>query len=252
MKLDKIGLQLYSVCDSMNNAENIRDTFKKLKSFGYDVAQTAGCEIPYDEFGRIAREEGIEICGTHENLNNLTADPELAMKNHEALGTRIIGIGGGAPYPYNVEKVKKFIEQINIFAATIAPHGFKFTYHNHSDEFRYLENGKTMMDMLYEELDPVNVSFCLDTYWVQHAGADIRHWIEKLNGRIDILHLKDFIGTNSTTKITEIGNGHIWWEGVLESAANSGVKYYIVEHDEPEDPFKSVKISADYLHRNFM
>lgn len=252
MKIDKIGLQLYSIKDFMKDEVSIKESFKKIKSFGYDVIQTAGCAIPYADYGRIAREEGLEICGSHENIRIMVNDPDEAIKNHRELGTKIIGTGGWIPGEYTVEKVEKYIGRFNNFASAIAKEGFHFTYHNHSDEFRYLENGKTMMDMLFEKLDPINASFCLDTYWVQHAGADVRHWIEKLKGRIVILHLKDFIGTNSTTEITEIGNGHIWWEGVLESAVNAGVKYYIVEHDHPQDPFKSVKISADYIHKNFM
>ncbi|MBE6598855.1 MAG: sugar phosphate isomerase/epimerase [Ruminococcaceae bacterium] len=244
--ISKIGLQLWTIRDSLKTAEDIRDSFRKMKALGYDVAQTAGCDIPYEDFGRIAREEGIEICGTHDSFDRMTENPELEMEHHRLLGTTNMGIGG-----YNtdtVEQVESFIERANKLADIIYPHGFKFTFHHHSDEFQILENGKTAMDMLVEGLDPVKTSFVIDTYWLQHGGRDIRHWIEMLEGRIDILHLKEMGRNAEGPFITEVGSGGIWWEGVLETAVKAGVKYFVVEQDYcPGDPFDSIKKSADYL-----
>ena len=120
------------------------------------------------------------------------------------------------------------------------------------------ENGRTMMEMLAENMDPKYTSFVLDTYWVQHGGGDVRYWIEKLSGRIDILHLKDMMvlkredGTRYQN-YTEIGQGNLYWQGIMEAAEKAGVRYYVVEQDTcPGDPFESLKISSDYIHRNFM
>jgi sugar phosphate isomerase/epimerase len=177
--------------------------------------------------------------------------PDEAMRNHEALGTRLMGIGGF--HATDPDEVSRFIEQANTVAANIRPHGFKFTYHNHSNEFIRLKNGKTVMDMLVEGLDPEGTSFVLDTYWVQHGGGDVRYWIEKLAGRIDILHLKDMGRNENGPYITEIGNGNLWWEGILAAAKKAGVKYYVVEQDSwPGDPFDSVRQSAAYLKANFV
>lgn len=246
--IEKLGLQLFTIRDTMNNAENIRESFRKMKALGYTVGQTAGCAVPYEEFGKIAAEEGIEICGTHDDFGMMLNDPERAMECHRALGTTNMGIGGfGAE---SVEAVERFIEQANTIANNVYPHGFKFTYHNHSHEFRRLANGRTAMDMLVEGLDPEKTSFVLDTYWVQHGGGDVRHWIEKLAGRIDILHLKEMGRNEHGPFITEIGNGNIWWEGVLETAEKAGVKYYVVEQDTwPGDPFDSIAQSAAYMKK---
>ena len=246
--IEKLGLQLYTIRDTMNNAENIRESFRKIRALGYTVGQTAGCAIPYEEFGKIAAEEGIEICGTHDDFGVMLNNPELAMENHRALGTTNMGIGGfGAE---SIEAVERFIEQANTVADNVYKYGFKFTYHNHSHEFRRFENGKTAMDMLVEGLDPEKTSFVLDTYWVQHGGGDVRYWIEKLAGRIDILHLKEMGRNNNGPFITEVGNGNIWWEGVLATAEKAGVKHYVVEQDSwPGDPFDSIAQSAAYLKK---
>ena len=77
-----------------------------------------------------------------------------------------------------------------------------------------------------------------------------RTWLEKLAGRVDILHLKDMAvkpGTNESY-ITEIGQGNLYWEGILKTAEATGVQKYVVEQDTcPGDPFDSLKLSADYL-----
>ena len=54
-----LGLQLYTVRNTMDTADNIRETFRRIKAMGYDEAQTAGCPIPYEEFGQIAKDEGV-------------------------------------------------------------------------------------------------------------------------------------------------------------------------------------------------
>jgi len=251
MKLEKLGLQLFTIRDTMNNAENIRESFRRIKAMGYDIGQTAGCAIPYAEFGQIAKEEGIEICGTHDNFDLMVNDPAKAMEYHKALGTTNMGIGGFVPH--SVEDVEVFIEKANKVADAIYDYGFKFTYHNHSHEFTRFEDGRTTMDMLVEGLDPKKTSFVLDTYWVQHGGGDVRWWIEKLAGRIDILHLKAMGRDANGPFITEIGNDNMNWAGILESAEKAGVQYYVVEQDIwPGDPFDSIRQSSEYLHKNFM
>ena len=174
------------------------------------------------------------------------------------LGTKNVGIGGmPGDARGSYDGLMKFIETFNETAALYAKEGYKLTYHNHSFEFVKIHENKTMMDYLAEQLDPQNVSFVLDTCWVAHGGADVRFWLEKLAGRIDILHLKDIVPYyNEDKKITqgytEIGNGNIWWDGVLEAAERIGVKHYVVEQDGrwiDKDPFKSLQASRDYLSR---
>jgi len=252
--IKEIGLQLYSIRDFMKTEEDIRESFQKMRKYGYTQAQTTRCAIPYADFARIANEEGIRIIGTHEDFDMMVSDFERSLENHRILGTTNMGIGF---IPLNtLEDVKRFIEKANIVGEKAAKAGMKFTYHNHSHEFHKWENGKTTMDMMYEEFDPNNISFVLDTYWVQHGGADIRYWIEKLEGRIDILHLKDMKRVKpqesiNVHQITEIGNGNLNWDLIIESAEKSAVKYYVVEQDNGWEVncFQSIKKSAEYLRK---
>lgn len=254
VKLNKIGVQLYTIRDQFKDPESAKVCFEKLKKLGYDEVQTAGCaaNITPEIFGKLAREAGLTVVGTHDDFNLMVNDPEKAMDNHDLMGTKIMGIGGF--FHTDKEAYDDFIAKANTVARNIKARGFKFTYHNHSHEFRKID-GKLIMDYLLENLDPDNTGFVLDTYWVQHGGGDVRYWIEKLKGRVDILHLKDMAKGDQGEApqfITEIGNGNLYWEGILETALKCGVKHFIVEQDTcPGDPFDSLKISSDYLHANF-
>lgn len=254
MKLTKIGVQLYTIRDYMNTEEQIRDSFHKLKALGYDEIQTAGCAIPYATFGALAREAGLTIVGTHDDFDRMCTDPSGAMDDHDLLGTKLMGTGGF--FSVKTADYDEFITKANHLAEKIRDRGFTFTYHNHSHEFIKAEDGRLLMERLVDGLDPSTTGFVLDTFWVQHGGGDVRYWIEKLAGRVDILHLKDMgrspNGAETPQFITEIGNGNLYWRGILETAHDAGVKHYVVEQDIcPGDPFESLRISSEYLHRNF-
>ncbi len=247
---NKLGVQLYSIREFMTTEEDIRKSFRKLKNLGYDQAQTAGCAIPYTTFGQIAKEEGIEIVGTHDNFAKMKYDFAQAVADHKALHTTNMGIGGFVVH--SMEEIRGLIENCNELAEKLSKEGFKFTYHNHSHEFVKYQ-GKTAMDYYIEQFDKHNISFVLDTYWVQHAGVDVCSIMRKLDGRIDILHLKDMAVKGNDPYITECGNGNINFEEIIPLAEEIGVQYYVVEQDTcPGDPFKSMEISSEYIHKKFM
>ena len=251
------GLQIYTVRDKMTDAESIKTTFKALKEMGYSYIQTAGTPaIPYAEYKAAADEAGIEIVGTHEDYKLMLNCFDAALAVHKTLDTKLMGVGSfhAKPEETDIAVWEEFIKNANAIGKKCAEHGMKFTYHNHSHEFIKLSNGKTIMDMLVEGLDPETTSFVLDTFWVQHGGGDVRYWIEKLAGRIDILHLKDmkrleiFNEKRGFQMFTEVGNGNLEWDLILDAAEKAGVKYYVVEQDTcPGDSLESARMSAEFL-----
>jgi len=249
--MKQIGLQIFTVRDYFKFPDMAKATFRRMAEIGYTQGQTAGfyCLTP-EEYAAAAKDAGIEIVGTHYDWNKIIDETDDTMRIHEVLGTTNIGIGGMPGFARETkEGLLQFIEQANEVAAKINKHGFKFTYHNHSFEFKKFD-GKTMFDYLVEGLDPKTCSFVLDTYWVQHGGGDPIKWINDLKGRIDILHLKDKKVTNWDGEIGEIGVGNLPWKKILDTAERTGVKTIVVEQDcnwTDDDAFKSAKMSADYL-----
>lgn len=264
--MTEFGLQLFSIRDHFQTEEDIKEAFLEMKKYGYSYGQTAGTYdfITPERYAELAREAGITICGTHYNWDRIVNDVEGTVKYHQILGTTNVGIGG---MPENARHTKEdllaFIDLFNETAEKYAKYGMKLTYHNHSFEFRKFD-GKTIFDYLVEGFNPETTSFVLDTYWVQHGGADVRATIERLAGRIDILHMKDmeaFYPYPSADgkfvyapHIIEVGEGNINFRDILPLAERCGVKYFVVEDDRAPSvgSYEAIKKSADYIKANLL
>lgn len=252
--IKKLGVQLYTIKPFMQTEDDIKKSFEKIKKLGYDIAQTAGFPvIPYEDFAKYAKDAGIKIIGTHEAFDHHFEKTEQSMENHKILGTNNMGIGGFFPGE-NLAAWKTFIEKATALAEKIKPHGYNFTYHNHSHEFIRLEDGRFVMEHLIDAFSKYdNMTFCLDTYWLQHGGVNVLEWMDKMSGKVNIFHLKDYKRFFEGPDICEIGAGSMNWEDIIKKAEEIGVKYYVVEQDRcPGNPFDSLKMSSDYIHANFM
>ena len=252
----KLGVQLYTVRDYLKDPAFADLTFRRLSELGYTEVQTAGNAFDAKLFGELATKNGISIIGTHYDYGKILHNPEETMEIHRMWGTTNIGIGGMPPAPReSLEELKKFIKEFNTAAELYGREGFRLTYHNHNFEFYRIDGYKTVMDILYEELDPVHTSFVLDTCWVAAGGGDVIGWMEKLKGRLDILHLKDLWFKYDKRKtaylpaMTEIGHGNLDWDRILKTAKEIGVKHYVVEQDDyfMNTPFESLRSSAETL-----
>lgn len=252
---DKLGLQLYTVRDHMTTDEDMERTFERLVSMGYTVGQSAGRES--EAMARIAKKYGMTIAGTHYNFEKIINEPDETMRLHELLGTTNIGVGAmPAPARTSQEGLEEFVASYNKVAPIYAKNGFRLTYHNHSFEFASHDGKQTMFEYMIENFDP-SISFVLDTCWVANAGADVCDMIERLKGRLDILHLKDIrtemIDSWANKQVMcEIGKGVINWEKVIKTAEDTGIKYFVVEQDAlwiDGDPFKSLEASKNYLQK---
>lgn len=245
-----LGLQLYSVRNFMTDENSVRETFKKLREIGYTEAQTAGafpCDVK--AYADAAKSAGIKIVGTHYAMPENPDDLDEYIEIHKILGTTNAGVGGGA-YGNTKKTVLDYIDKVNRIAENLSKHGMKFTYHHHSHEFAKVGDAR-VIDYMVDGFDKANVSFVLDTYWLQNAGVNINSWIEMLAGRVDILHIKDRavkLGTNEGY-ITEVGSGNIDFVSALKVAEDTGVKHICVEQDTWPLGFSSldcVKKSYDY------
>lgn len=250
--MKNLGVQLYTIREYMQTKEEIAESFSKLKGLGYTEIQTAGMTIEAEEFLNLAKKNDLKIIGTHSDYDRIINDTDKIIEEHKLFGTTNVGTGGmGASYRKSAETIKDYIKEVNNVAEKLSKHGMKFTYHNHSFEFKKYD-GKRMFDMLIEGFDKDNVSFVFDTYWVQHGGGDIIDWMERLAGRIDILHLKDMGVNDEGPFYAEILEGNINFDKVMKTAKDIGVSHFVVEQDVcPGNPFDSLKLSAENIFRKY-
>jgi len=259
--MKEFGLQLYSIRDHFTTPEDTRESFKRMGECGYSHAQTAGTYdyISAEEFKALADEYGIELMGTHYDWSKICNNVEETVKYHKTIGATYIGVG---IMPSEAKKDKAelllFIDKFNEMAKIYVEHGFKaLTYHNHAFEFVKID-GKTIMEYLIEGFDPRYTAFVIDSFWAHIGGEDVRALIERLNGRVACVHLKDldpcykYELADGTTirylpKRVEVGCGNMKFEGIIKTAETCGCKYFTVEdeHYSTGESYDSMKISAE-------
>ena len=104
------------------------------------------------------------------------------------------------------------------------------------------------MELLLNETDPKEFEFEIDTYWVQAGGANPVNWIEKVEGRMGVVHLKDMAIVDDRQVFAEVGEGNLDWLEILKACNKIGVKWYAIEQDTClRDPFESLAISYNNM-----
>ena len=248
MAASQLAAQLYTVRDFTNTPAEIATTMKKVKQLGYDAVQCSalGAINPH-ELKSIVDGEGLTICATHTDYDRMRDEPQAVIDEHNLWGCKHAAIGG-LPQEYrSAEGYARFAKEASEVAKRLAEGGLTFSYHNHSFELERF-NGRTGLEILYEDSDPKYFNSELDTYWIQHGGGDPAAWIRQLKGRAHIVHLKDMAMDGRTQLFAEVGEGNLNWPAILDACKEAGVEWYIVEQDTCQrDPFESLGISLRNL-----
>ena len=252
MKKSQIAAQLYTLRDHLKTPADIAASLKKVKTIGYDAVQLSGLgPIPEDEMNKILDGEGLVCCATHESGATIIDDVQKVIDRLNALNCKYTAY----PYPHvklsSEEAVKGLAKGLDASGAKMRKAGQVLTYHNHAVEFERFGD-RTALDIIYDETDPANLQGEIDTYWVQHGGGNPVAWVERLKGRLPLLHLKEFGIIENQIKILEVGSGNLDWAGIIAAGDAAGTEWFIVEQAPCRyDAFDSLKMSLDYLVANF-
>jgi len=240
----QLAAQLYTLRDFCKTAKDFEESLRKLKKIGYDVVQISGIgPISYPEIKRILDDTGIACCATHIPYERMVKETEQVIEEHYLIQCKYPAIGGLPGEYRSAEGFSKFAKEATEVGKKLAKGGLRFGYHNHSFELEKFGK-RTGLAILYEDSDPEYFKAEIDTYWVQHGGGDSAAWIEKLAGRIPLVHLKDMTVRDGKPIMAEVGEGNLNWPRIVAACKKAGVEWYIVEQDTCErDPFESLAIS---------
>ena len=270
MKKFKVGIQLYSLRDAME--KDMDSTLKTVKEMGYDYVEFAGY------FGKSAEEVkaildkyGLEAVSVHQAISLFEEEGQKAVDYLKTLGVKYCAI----PW-YNVDEFisnwDATMDKFKNVSKLLGDNDIKLMYHNHDFEFNKI-NGEYILDRLYATLPEGVIMPQLDTCWVHYAGVNPSEYIRKYSGRIEVLHLKDFVceklgggpvyalidedgnemdkgnKEDNGFKLVPVGSGIQDWTSILAAAEDAGVEYVIVEQDESKDrdPLDAAKMSREYL-----
>ena len=275
MKQFHVGIQLYGVRNAMER--DFEGTLKALADMGYEYVEFAGYYgHTAEEIKAILDKYGLKCISAHQALDFYDEDPDAAAEFLKAFGVKYSVI----PW-YGKEKLAGTDEweasaaRFKKVGAVLKAHGMKLGYHNHDFEFEKHE-GKYLHDYIFDEVGDL-IDPELDTCWVHYAGINPADKIREFAGRVEIVHLKDFVckelgggpaydlidnsGKGLGKKSREdngfqfrpLGTGRQNFLEILEACEASGTEYIIVEQDQTYDipELEAAKISRDYLRNTF-
>ena len=230
--MTRIALQLYTVREAC--AADLGGALEAVAALGFD-----GVEL-YDLHGRDAATvrsllelHSLVACGRHASLDLIEQDAASLVAENEVLGTDRLVVSWAAP-PGSAVEADVTCARILAVAERVTGLGAQLGFHNHDGELALLDDGRSLLDRLLDEIDsPLWLE--LDLGWVWYAGADPVALLERVGARAPLVHVKDLRREDGPVHVP-LGRGEVDYHGLGRVAERAGVEWLIVEQDEIEGP----------------
>ena len=274
----KIGVQGSTVKQQFQEL-GVYETMKKLSEIGYKSVEISQIETSPENIEAIKKacqDFDMEVAAMSASLEPQVKDGESLTTHYDkivadckAVNADLLRIGMlPIPAMASLDLVLEFCEKVNDVTQKLKEDGITLYYHNHHVEFRKYD-GKFLLDIIREKA-PL-LGFELDVHWIQRGGANPLEVIRDYNGKVELIHLKDYrVGElpqeavdalfegdaskfmesfNNLIEFAELGTGSLPLKEIIEESLSSGVRYLLVEQDDTYgvDPFESLKVSYDHL-----
>jgi len=188
-KIDRLGMQLYTVRDDME--KDFEGTLAKVGAIGYKEVEFAGYFKRTPQQVRDAlKKAGLAAPAAHVDYPSLAADKLPAvLESARTIGHQFL------VNPWIDETLRKepdiwkrAADTFNRAGEASRKAGIQFAYHNHHFEFAPVD-GKLPYDLLLEQCDPALVKMELDLCWITAAGKDPLEYFKKYPGPDPIDHV---------------------------------------------------------------
>lgn len=249
---DTIGLQLYTLRFQLE--EDTPGTLAALKKMGYHQVELMDIRQNQEQL-KIARDLGLAVNSSFFNWTAITGRGENPESLDRVIETAEASKLAHLVFGYipkedrgTIDDYLRIIEGLNKAGEQCQAAGMQLCYHHHSFEFGPIE-GQVPFELLIEKLDPNLVKFELDVFWASIGGYDPLALMDRLQGRIRLLHLKDK-KTGAADEFDEsviphdvykeLGQGEIEMTAIIDKAVALNVEHCFVEQDRSPNPLKSV------------
>lgn len=251
-KIQRVGLQLYSVRDHMKT--DPAGTLKKLADMGYVYVEHANY-VDRKFYGYTAKDFkkyldglGLKMPSGHTVMttadwdaskNDFTDNWKYTVDDAALMGQKyVISPWMETEIRSNQEALKKFMDQFNKSGELCAKSGMKFGYHTHEFEFVTKVGDKNLYEYILDNTDPNLVIQQLDIGNMYNQGPiSALDYLKKYPGRFESLHVKDEIKSTTPGEVgtgyesTYLGTGLVPVKEILALAKKQGIGSLIIEHE---------------------
>ena len=242
-RLERIGVQLYTVRQAMQ--QDVDQTLARVAEIGYREVEFAGYFNRSPREVRAALEAvGLDAPASHVLLAEGDGAWDKTLEAATLVGHDML-IVAWIPETRRrtLDDYRAVADSLNRAGEKARSAGIQFGYHNHDFEFALLE-GRVPYDVLLESTDPALVAFEMDLFWITKGGYRPLDYFARYPGRFKLVHVKDM---SADGEMVDAGRGRIDFPTIFAKGSQAGIRHYFVEHDEPTDPFESIRTSYEYL-----
>lgn len=274
-----IGLQLWSVRNNLQ--KDTVWTLEKIAEIGYQNLELITTVTPEGlVFGQDMRapelRKNLDRFGLRAVSCHFVPSAEMRLETILA-DLQVLGVDSLAcaiAFFANPNEVVEFNKTFNQYAEVCRKHGVQLYYHNHYHEFQVFD-GKSIYEMMIEQMEEDLVMFEFDSYWATRGGQDPIYWLKKLGKRCDLLHQKDLPAdarpvnlferfgydahitidamweTQDPAHFTEVGEGVLNIPGIIQAGRKyNNARYIFIEQDmTKKTELESIAVSLANLTR---
>lgn len=246
-RLDRIGLELYTVRDAMK-ADPER-TLAAVRAIGYKDVELLWS---FGNFGRTTQQvrasldkEGLRAPSAHMASETILSGWDKSLDTAKQLGHEYLIIPSLTIDPkHALDDWRKWADRFNTAGATARRVGIWLAFHNEPDHMKPID-GVVPYDLFLERTDPKVVRLQLDFGNMAMGGGDPARYLQKYRARYWSFHVKDVVADHS--KDTELGKGVLDIRKLLGMIPEIRGKPVYIEQEGPADPMASARQDYQYL-----
>ncbi|HZE08178.1 MAG TPA: sugar phosphate isomerase/epimerase [Gemmatimonadaceae bacterium] len=247
-KLDRIGLELYSVRKAM--AADPDKTLAAVSAIGYKDVEVLWS---FGNFGRSPQQlrtalanEGLRAPSAHISPETILIGWNRSLDTAKYLGHQYLIVPSlGADLGLTLDDWKEWADHFNTAGAIARRAGVWLAFHNESEHMKPID-GQIPYDVFINRLDPSVVRLQLDVGNMILGGGDPMQYLSRYKDRYWAFHLKDALPDRSSD--TELGTGTFDFKKFLAAIPELDQKPTYVEQEHGRDELASARIDYEYLH----
>ncbi|WP_380170516.1 sugar phosphate isomerase/epimerase family protein [Kineococcus sp. DHX-1] len=241
----KPSVQLYSVRDAVQ--QDLSAAVARLAEIGLTQVEPYAFHTRTAEFKDAFAAAGVTAPSGHAPVID-AENPREVFEAANALGiTTVIDPFVPSERWQTADDVQRIAERVNELSALAHEYVLDFGYHNHHWELLNTVDGRPVLELFAEQLEP-GVVLEVDTFWATVGGADTPALLRSLGDRVKFLHVKDGARSTDTSLQQPAGRGEIDVPAILAAAPDA---LRVIEFDAYSgDVFEGIAASLAWLTEN--
>jgi sugar phosphate isomerase/epimerase len=246
-KLDRIGLELYSVRHAM--AKDPERTLAAVRAIGYTDVELLWS---FDNFNRTPaqvaatlKSEGLRAPSAHMSADTIFVGWERSLEIAKQLGHEYLVVPDFEDWTKRtIDDWLEWADRFNTAGAVARRGGIWLAFHNEPYHQKPID-GKVPYDAFINRLDPSVTRLQLDVGNMVIGGGDPMQYLQKYPDRFWTFHLKDTVADRSSD--TRLGTGIFDFKRFLAAVPALNSKPCYVEDETPSDELGAARSNFQYL-----